>query len=285
MIIVSINGGLGNQLFQYAFGKHLEHLHGEEVLFDLSAFDNPEHRPFALHHFSVTIKEASQNELPFIFRKNFKNFRLISKLLDKTLYPCRLITQKQFNFDAYYLEKIKNAHYWGSWQSEQYFSGVKGTIKNNFTFKKSDFSALEKNIYQQINSSNAICLHVRRGDYVGSKLHCVCDISYYQQAIKLIAEKIENPHFFIFSDDILWCKNNASSIGWQHEFINTGEAWRDFRLMSYCKHFIIANSSFSWWAAYLGKHEEKIVISPSKWFTKDYKYDITNLKPSNWISI
>lgn len=136
MIIVSINGGLGNQLFQYAFGKHLEHLHGEEVLFDLSAFDNPEHRPFALHHFSVTIKEASQNELPFIFRKNFKNFRLISKLLDKTLYPCRLITQKQFNFDAYYLEKIKNAHYWGSWQSEQYFSGVKGTIKNNFTFKK-----------------------------------------------------------------------------------------------------------------------------------------------------
>lgn len=283
MIIVSINGGLGNQLFQYAFGKHLEHLHNDEVLFDLSAFDDPKYRPFALHHFNVTIKKAAPNKLPFTFRKNFKKFGLISKLLNKVAYPYHLVTQKEFNFNASYLEKIKNSYYWGSWQSEQYFSGVKETIKNHFTFKDIDFSEQEKTIYQKINSTNSICLHVRRGDYLGSKLHPVCNISYYQQAIKLIAEKIENPHFFIFSDDLAWCKSNIS-MEYPHEFVNTIEDWGDFRLMSHCQHYIIANSSFSWWAAYLGKHEEKIVISPKNWFN-NIECSTKDLLPEMWSAI
>jgi len=283
MIIISINGGLGNQLFQYAFGKHLEYIHKMEVFYDLSVFKNPGHREFALNHFNVTIKEVGQNKLPFNFRRSFKKFRLISKLLNKTLYPYRLVTQKQFNFDTSYLEKIKNAYYLGSWQSERYFSGVKDTIKNHFTFKDSNFSEQEKTIYQKITSTNSICLHVRRGDYVGSKLHPVCDISYYQQAIKVIAEKIENPHFFIFSDDMSWCKNNIS-MEWPLEFITTSEAWRDFKLMSHCQHYIIANSSFSWWTAYLGKHEEKVVISPKNWFN-NVEYSTKDLLPETWLAI
>lgn len=283
MIIVSINGGLGNQLFQYAFGKHLAHLHHDEVYFDLSVFDNPGHREFALHHFNVAIKEAGQAQLPFTFRKNFRKFGLISRMLNKVLYPYQIITQKQFNFDASYLKKIENAYYWGSWQSEQYFSEVKGLIQDEFTFKENHFLDEEQDIHQKIKASNAICLHVRRGDYIGNKLHPVCDISYYQQAINLIAEKVENPYFFIFSDDISWCENNVST-DWQHEFVNTGETWRDFRLMSYCKHFIIANSSFSWWAAYLGKDEDKIVISPKKWF-KNIDYCTKDLRPEMWLAI
>lgn len=283
MIIVSINGGLGNQLFQYAFGKHLEYIHKKEVFYDLSVFDNPKHRPLALEHFNTTIKKASQSKLPFSKRKNFKNLKVGKSYLDRFFYPYQIIEQNQFDFNPLYLSNIQNAYYWGYWQSEQYFLGVKETIKNHFTFRDSDFSEQEKNTYQKINSTNSICLHVRRGDYVGSKLHPVCDRSYYQQAIKLIAEKIKNPHFFIFSDDILWCKNNIS-LEWSQEFVTTSEAWRDFRLMCHCQHYIIANSSFSWWAAYLGKHEEKIVISPKNWFN-NIEYSTKDLLPEMWSAI
>lgn len=287
MIIVSINGGLGNQLFQYAFGKHLAHLHHTEVHFDLSVFDNPKHRAFALHHFNTSLKQAKQNKLPFHIRKGYKNLRLIRALLNRFFYPYRVITQEQFDFNPSYLSINKNAYYWGYWQSEKYFSGVKDSIKQELSFKE-DFSPLDESIRKKIEEQRcSVCLHIRRGDYVGHSLLPVCDLSYYKKAVDLITGKFQNPYFFIFSDDIAWCKENFK-INHAHDFVNSGEDWRDLRLMTHCHHNIIANSSFGWWGAYLGQHRSKVVISPKHWFNENENSDNYNTKdliPDNWIII
>ena len=283
MIIVSINGGLGNQLFQYAFGKHLEHLHNEEVLFDLSAFDDPKHRPLALGHFNTTIKKANQNKLPFSKRKKFKNLKFGKSYLNRFFYPCQIIEQDQFDFNPLYLSNIQNAYYWGYWQSEQYFVGVKDNIRRELVFKE-DFSPSDEHFRNKIAQNNSVSLHVRRGDYVGHSTHPTCELSYYQNAIETIASTTNNPCFFIFSDDISWCKEHLS-ITHSHSFISTGEDWRDLRLMTLCNHNIIANSSFSWWGAYLGTYEKKIVISPKRWFSDEEKYNTKDLRPINWLVI
>lgn len=286
MFIVSINGGLGNQLFQYAFGRHLAHLHQTEVRFDLSVFDSPEHRAYALNHFNTTVNKAKQRELPFHIRKGYKNLRLVRSLLNRFFYPYNIIKQKQFNFNPAYLAETKNAYYWGYWQSEKYFYGVNDLIKQELTFKE-DIPNADKSLIQKIEEKNSVCLHIRRGDYVGHSLLPVCDLSYYKKAINIIATKVQQPYFFIFSDDIGWCKNNIF-IAHEHEFVNTGEPYRDLRLMTHCKHNITANSSFSWWGAYLGKYEDKIVISPKQWFVEEAdqnNYSTKDIIPQNWTTI
>lgn len=286
MIIVSINGGIGNQLFQYAFGRHLAHLHNTEVHFDLSAFDNPEHRPFALNHFNVNLKKVSQNKLPFHIRKGFRNLRLIRSFLNRFFYPYQIVIQNQFHFNPLYLSNNQNTYYWGYWQSEKYFSEVKELIKQELTFKE-NLSDPDKEVRQKIEEKNSVCLHVRRGDYLNHPLLPICDLSYYQKAIEIICEKVQNPYFFIFSDDITWCRENLK-LSHPNDFIHTEEPIRDLRLMTFCKHNIIANSSFSWWGAYLGNNNDKIVISPKKWFMeRDNKanYNTKDLIPDNWIMI
>jgi len=176
----------------------------------------------------------------------------------------------------------------GYWQSEKYFDDVSGIIREEFQLKNEP-AGLNLELVRAMRGSQAVSLHVRRGDYVSNPIaasyHGVCSLEYYRTAIKLIEEKVANPKFYVFSDDIPWCKENlrfpqpATYV--DH---NSDEPFEDLRLMSFCKHFIIANSSFSWWGAWLSRNQEKIVLAPKKWFLTREKDDRDQV-PANWIRI
>lgn len=173
------------------------------------------------------------------------------------------------------------------YQNEKYFIDIADEIKKEFVLKN-DFSAKAKEYLQRIENSNSVSLHIRRGDYVANKkinaYHGVCGLDYYNEAMKIIKEKINNPIFFVFSDDIHWAEENLK--GTEFVFVSCPEIEdvEELILMSKCKHNIIANSSFSWWGAWLNKNPEKIVIAPKRWFN-DKKAEQINIAPANWLRI
>jgi hypothetical protein len=173
----------------------------------------------------------------------------------------------------------------GYWQSEKYFSSVEAEIRKDFTFNK---PLIDRNL--ELSAKMATCgsisLHIRRGDYVSdaqtSAILGVCPLDYYRNAVAYVADRVANPQFFVFSDDIEWAREN---LGLDHpsEYIdhNRGaESYCDMQLMSKCRHHIIANSSFSWWGAWLNPHADKIVVAPKRWFAGSL--DSTDLVPQTW---
>jgi hypothetical protein len=176
----------------------------------------------------------------------------------------------------------------GNWQSEIFFRDIADTIRSDFTFKV-PMSKQNAELADMIASINAISLHVRRGDIASNPtslaVHGLCSLEYYRQAIELVSSKTLNPEFVIFSDDMDWVRKNLN-ISFPCHYINANkgsESYNDMRLMSFCNHHIVANSSFSWWGAWLGTGEQKIVIAPKKWFAKNY--DSSSIVPSSWIRI
>ena len=182
-----------------------------------------------------------------------------------------------------FIRSNENIYLEGYWQSEKYFERIKDVIKNEFVFEK--FSE-EKNIFasNKIYATNSVAIHVRRGDYVKNPLYSdICTLDYYKRAIKYITQHIDNPFFYIFSDDIHWCIENFNDLN-QIEFIdwnNGKQSYRDMQLMSLCKHNIIANSTFSWWGAWLNKNPSKIVIAPKKILNSSN--DAIDLITNSWI--
>jgi Glycosyl transferase family 11 len=216
-----------------------------------------------------------------------------SKLAQRVLKRLKL---KSSRFKSYVVEPGFN--YWpdirgllgdiyldGYWQSEQYFAQYADKIREDFTFKL-QLSNQNAVITKQISQENSVSLHVRRGDYVTNSKNAfigVCSLDYYQTAVEQIKMQVDKPVFFIFSDDINWVKDNLSlddkAVLISH---NLGsESYNDMRLMSLCSHNIIANSSFSWWGAWLNANPNKIVIAPKQWFAS--KLDDSDLVPSAWL--
>ncbi len=257
--VIPITGGLGNQLFQYVHGRKLEIIDKKEVVFDTSFFINSRSkkdtpRPFLLDRFNIN-PEAK-------FSPNPKN--RITKFFKK------VISKITGNYPLF--------------QSEKYFAEIKDTILQELTLKN-PLSTQTQNIVNNIKlQTNSVSLHIRRGDYVNNKHHQLCDLEYYYHAEHYIKSKINNPLFFIFSDDIEWVRKNLN-IG-NTVFVsdkNITEVEEMF-LMSQCKHNIIANSTFSWWGAYLNQKDGKIVITPKQW-TKDKSANELDILPKNWIQL
>jgi hypothetical protein len=173
----------------------------------------------------------------------------------------------------------------GCWQSERYFKDIEDVIRREFTVKiKPD--ANNERTTALINSVNAVSLHIRRDDYVTNQRHGTCALAYYQQAVEIISRKVSSPYFFVFCDDILWAKENLK-LKYPTVFISHNDAAKDFedlRLMTQCSHHITANSTFSWWGAWLNKKYDKIVIAPGKWFN-DEGINTKDLIPEGWIRI
>jgi Glycosyl transferase family 11 len=176
----------------------------------------------------------------------------------------------------------------GYWQSEKYFIDCSKLIRKDFTFKN-ELDSYNLKLKSKIDKTNSVSIHIRRGDYVNNlntnATHGLCSIDYYIKAVNYITERIESPYFFVFSDDIEWAKKNIM-LNFPCQFIshNIGsKSYLDMQLMSLCKHNVIANSSFSWWGAWLNSNDNKIVIAPRKWFAVNT--DICDLIPSNWISL
>jgi hypothetical protein len=291
MIIVNIIGGLGNQMFQYAVGKALAERNKQPLKLDITEFQNCNLRKYELTCFNIQAQIASKEE---IYSYKYAPFNRVNKLSRKLfkrdiLKNTHYLQEKHYHFDSDILNSKGNVYLLGYWQSEKYFTDVKEIILKDFTFKQPLSSSAQK-YEQNILSHNAVSIHIRRGDYVNNSAtnsyHGTCSLNYYTKAIEIILNNTPESKFYIFSDDLTWAKANLNFI---HEpiFVELGADSPDYEemyLMSQCKHNIIANSSFSWWAAWLNQNPNKIVISPKKWFA-DTSINTDDLIPSTWINV
>lgn len=284
MIIVKLIGGLGNQLFQYAAARSLSIYHTVPLKLDITALQNSKDRKFELSYFNIANPIASQSEI-IVFKKQ----NVISKLCDKILkprYKRKIYIEPHFHFDKFFYQASSNTYLQGYWQSEKYFLLYKDIIVQDLTIKASYTEHLKEKA-REIQLQNSVAIHIRRGDYNQPKLqeyHGLLEASYYNNAIDYLLSLIPDIKIYFFSDDPIWVKSNIQ-IQSNSEFISgtlTKNHIEDFYLMSQCKHNIIANSSFSWWAAWLNNNPNKIVIAPKKWFNKA-KHNTSDLIPDTWI--
>lgn len=281
MIITKLLGGLGNQMFQYAAGRTLAAKHNAEFKLDISAYETYKIQDYAINNLNIIENISTTKEI-----KEFKHKKFLKLIPIKNK---KYIKEKEFTYDPDIFYLSDNVYLEGYWQSVKYFQSIENIIRHDFKFKT---QPQDKNLELSkiITNTNSISLHIRRGDYitnpVANAVHGLCSLDYYEKSINYIAEKVENPQFFIFSDDAQWAKENlnipflTNIIDWN----KNENSYEDMRLMSLCKHNIIANSSFSWWGAWLNQNSDKIVIAPEKWFNTS-KIDAKDLVPENWIKL
>ena len=293
MIIAGLKGGLGNQMFQYAAGKCLASNLGVALKLDNTFLiqdqfkKNVTHRKFELAAFNITESLATREEIRSM--KNLKNSILRKLFPESGSNP--YVVEKHFHFDPRILKLGNNTYLDGHWMSEKYFIDIEQDIRNSFCLKK--IAEPIQTYSQFIRESNAVCIQVRRGDYVlnpdVTKVHGVTPLTYFNKSANMIYEMIQNPVFFIFSDDSTWCKNNLNLPGKAHyvedELKNSSATSVDFMfLMSICKHFIISNSTFGWWGAWLSSNKSKIVMAPEKWYSVSH-IDTSDIYPPSWTKI
>jgi hypothetical protein len=286
MIIVQLKGGLGNQLFQYAAGRQLSEKFDVPLKFDLSFLNstdpNQRHikRYFELDKFKIIVEIATESEIQAIRRQRWKN----------SFKPV-WIRERKNDCHKKLHRAGKDCYLNGFFQSEKYFINISETIRNELIFKEPLTDRYFLEIKEQIENSNSVSLHFRRGDYVENpntnRFHGVCPLEYYRQAVKWMNEKTEDQQLFVFSDDIGWVKANFRT-EFPTVFVEKSEEklHSDFRLMSLCKHNIIANSSYSWWAAWLNLNEAKTIIAPEKWFANARRQSkAADIIPGEWYRI
>jgi len=284
-------------MFQYAFAYVLGKTLGLDVVFDFSFFediksyDAATNREFELGAFNTECEEATPEDMakvvPYKRRSKLTNF-LWKKFNLKSCAPLSntYLQTVFFDFDKDLFKSPDYYYYNGYFQNESYFKNEREAILKCFS-SKNPLDEKNQLVLNKITETNSVSLHVRRGDYVtlesASKFHGVCPLEYYEKAIAHIAKRVDNPHFFLFSDDIDWVIKNMKI---EHPFtivdFNQGKGWLDLELMKHCKHNIIANSSFSWWGAWLNENTQKIVIAPKKWNTQNKKCEII---PNEWIKL
>lgn len=290
MIRCFLFGGIGNQMFQCLSGVCLSKKNNIEVIFDYNLIDSFEtkHNTKKLNEiFDIKnikfVKEKKSNYL-----KLDKLFKLFFNIFSFLKY--RFFFISDHNFLNKRLDNDKNYYMFGYFQNIQIIDKKIIDIRNFFIFKKNYF----KNSFYKIisNYKNSVCLHIRRGDYLTPKYkkkYNILDEEYYLQAINLILKKKKGSHFFIFSDDKKFAKKFCDKINNKYEFsytlINKNSSDVDLFLMSCCKNFIIANSTFSWWAAVISKNKNKIIITPRDWYKNDGDNKNNKLNFKQWIKL
>jgi len=266
MIVVKIYGGLGNQLFQYACARALSVKTDQTLLMEMSYFIHNPHRttpqwPYQLDCYSIAAHPI-EPDTPWEALPQYH--------------------EKSFYYDPEVLNLSGPVFLKGFWQSPQYFESIQSLLRKELTYKH----ALNSNLLDQVTSTHSVGLHIRRGDYLLPQInssHPVLSLSYYHQASDLLGQRFENLHFFVFSDDPTWAETHLN-LPYPVTLINTQNAMEDFELQRACQHNIIANSSFSWWAAWLNNSPGKQVVAPKYWLKSDP--NITrDLLPSNWLNL
>ena len=264
IVIARIEGGLGNQLFIYAAAKRLSVRNNVPLKLDMLSgyLDDPYRREFCLHHFNIEAEVASSRD-SYISWWGHRRRYLARKINRIIPFPYRFYIEEEKPFDSRLLElRVSHRVYLqGYWQDERYFKDIEDIIRKDFTIITGHE---EKNVElaRRISQSNAVCLHARR-----SKYEYALPRTYYQEAIKYVTREVEDPHFYCFSDDPEWVAGNldihfpVTIIGHNRE----GKDYEDLWLMTQCRHYIIANSSFSWWGAWLNPNPDKIVVAPANW--------------------
>jgi len=286
MLIIKLKGGLGNQLFQYAFGRLIALRRGEDLKLDKDILGQrgDTYRAYGLDNFNIRAEIASREE---VLKVKYP-YGLISKAL--RFFKAKFLRIFHIGFEARML-KTKAKYLEGFFQSYKYLESIRRELLEEISLKE-DITLKYGDLLSEFNSLNSVALHIRRGDYVNNpatkKAHFICDLSYYQKAINLIKEKLNEknltPKFFVFSDDINWAKENFKLFDFifvsRPEFLDPEE----LILMSKAKHNIISNSSFSFWSAWLNNNPEKIVIAPALWNRK-YRRAYKDLIPEDWLRV
>lgn len=280
MIVARIVGGLGNQMFQYAAAKALAARHGVELRLDIRDFNHYDLHGYGLPKLRVDALAAQSEDLsPYPAWKR----RILSRL--PTGLSRRYFKERAFGYHPAWQRLGPSAYLDGYFQSERFFGTVADELRSEFVPAVRSRHA-ENTIVDQFGKQESVALHVRRGDYVTDSrtlaVHGVCGIDYYRRAVQLILERIASPRFHLFSNDIVWALENLGlpddtlCVDW-----NSDEPEWDLHLMSRCRHHVIANSSFSWWGAWLATHENQMVICPEPWFN-DPRLSAEDLIPARW---
>jgi len=290
MIIVKLRGGLGNQLFQFSAGKNLALLKNTELMLDVSDLKKG-NRSFLLPEFCTDFKIASHSDILKVFIRNYRHANnLLKYFFDKYnyYYKIPIFKEKSLAYDKNFFNCPDDVYMIGYWQCERYFKDIVDILKSEISFKKK-MDKQNEEFQKEIENTESICVHLRNGDYFFNstvrKNIGVCPVEYYYKAIDNIIREVDNPHFYIFSDNIEWAKEHLK-IMHAHTYIsnNSNKSYVDLYLMSRCKHFIIANSSFSWWGAWLSGTKNKIVYAPTPW-CKNPVYNPVDIHPHSWREI
>jgi len=291
MIFVNILGGIGNQMFQYAFGYAISQKKRGFFKLDISDFKTYSMRNYELGLFNINTAFAFKEEVE---KLKYKDENIFAKVLRKVRKKERTLSEQyykepHFNFDQKVYDIKEDVYFEGYWQSERYFKKYRKDLLKQFSLSK-EIHLHSQQYKIKIENTESVSLHIRRGDYVtctqANSVHGTCTLDYYKDAVLIIEEKVKSAHFFIFSDDLDWVKVNLDFIE-NITFVELAEDIPDHEemfLMSQCKHNIIANSSFSWWGAWLNKNPDKIVLAPNKWFN-DSSINTQDLIPEGWIRL
>lgn len=293
MIIASIIGGLGNQMFQYAAARALALARGLPLRLDVSGFDGYGlHQGFELQRvFCCDVQLATAEDVRKML--GWRAAPVVRRILARpslaALRGKAFIVEPHFHYWPGIRDVPAGSYLLGYWQSEKYFEDAAAQIRTDFTFRL-PMSEVNTAWAERIGRCAAVSLHVRRGDYVSNArthaAHGVCSLDYYRAAVRHVAGRVKSPEFFVFSDDIDWARDNLD-IGHPCHYIdhNRGvESYNDMRLMSLCRHHILANSSFSWWGAWLNPRTDKLVVAPSRWFAGGGRR-VDDLFPNGWVTL
>jgi hypothetical protein len=275
-------------MFQYALGRHLS-LRNQAVLFlDTFWYTTATDRAYQLDYFNISAKILPDLPRRLYFEFRGRRYRPIwfAMRAAKLPFACIHLRDSQTGFDERVVSAGDNVYLEGDWQSANYFSDTRETLLKEFELVYPT-APVDASMLKQIALSESVCVHVRRGDYTtleNQLIFAACSMQYYRCAMEEIRRRLHRPHFYVFSDDPEWCHSMFSRSP-NTTVVSTTPARsapEELRLMKQCDHFIIANSSFSWWAAWLGSSADKIVIAPKPWFITE-RYTEKDLIPDNWI--
>lgn len=282
MIVNRITGGLGNQLFEYAFGHYLARKHDTEHVLDISAFDEDMLREYALDRFNISARVARRGELRRLLRN--RGMRgLFGRLVGRR--PLSQVKETTYGFRPEYMLAGAHTYLDGYWQSEKHFPGMIEELRREFQ-PVADLSDETLAVARQMTGSESACIHVRRTDYLQVWYTTVCSQAYYERSVDYLLSRYQGLRLFVFSDDIAWCRD-ALRFPCPTTFVGHNDcsmAHEDLWLMCQCRHHIVANSTLSWWGARLGIDETGETLAPNPWLSHP-DVDSSHVVPPSWLKI
>jgi len=284
MIIAEMGGGLGNQMNCYSCAKALSIHNKIPLKVDITYYDTlPRYRPprhYDLDKFKTTSKPATRREITKHILKT--RSRHLNKILAKSrIFERSVYRGSDFNLKTFF--NIGEDIYLAFYGDFRYFDPIKSNLMKEFLLKE-EYKKKINPLLKKISEENSVSIHVRRGDLIRLGA-IVLPAEYYKKAIETINKKVKNPKFYVFSDDIEWCKKNLKCLSVKLNFIQKTEVYEDFELMKNCKHNILANSALSWWAGYLNPNLKKIVIAPEHFSHFRSEKPVNESLPKKWIKI
>lgn len=289
MILVELSGGLGNQLFQYAAGLSLACHHGVELKVNAASFDRPDlivgtQRTFELDNLQTPPQQASNKEIASFLKQSIikKCFEKFTPFHKRSIYK-----ERSTRFDQIFFEAGKEVYIKGNRQSEKYFKPFEDRIREKIQVKDC-IKKKYQTISNEMRETESVAIHIRRGDYltnIALQVLGLLPLEYYYSAVEYVSQQKNVSTVYVFSDDIPWVKENLNlnlPVKYASEF--SPSAIDDFYLMSQCRNQIIANSTFSWWAAWLNDNSSKIVVAPTQWYNSP-DFDSTDIIPDEWKKI